>query len=245
MAYTEYFNNVVQDDNNTYTNYYNGCNLSHANYYNGCTHGHYDVATRGSHYYNYYNGCNLDHSNYYNGCYHGYGDVWRYEASDKGANVTPPSWSSAWGGTQGNRSLNATYIEESIGAIKNLRDEIRALQERRTSLDLEFTTDVQTTSPRIGDSELDDSNPATPEFIEDDQYDALRESIQNLWNTMRADSVPGSDKNPGDKITKADWEQLANNVDTLASSPSITTYANHFNTVEANADHTPTAAQND
>jgi len=243
MAYTEYFNIVNQDDGNDYTNYYNGCSVDYTNYYNRCSAGHYNVATRGSHYYNYYNKCSVDYTNYTNRCTHAYRNVWSYKAPDKGTDHTAPSWTSPWGGSHGNRTLNVTYIEESVDAIKKLRDELKAFEERRENLKVTFTTDLSSTSPRVGDDQFNDNNPATPEKVEDDQYDAIKESIDNLWNKVKGTSSGLPVKNPGEKISKTDLEVMANKLDNMTTTTTASYYANHFNTYYTHRDNTPTESQ--
>lgn len=240
MAYSEYFD-IQIDETNIYADYVDICPVVYANYVDTCYAGHYNVATAGSHYYNYTNALSAeDYTNYTNTCTVSYTNTWSYQSNDKHADTTAPTWTSPWGGSSGARTLSSTYIEESLDAIKALRDQVKALQTRRESLYSPFTTDVETSSTRVGDTKFDDSNTSTPEYVEDDQYDAIRESISNIWDTIKTGTtMPGDAKDAGDIIKKTDWQQLASNLDNLASTVTPITYANHFNTTYDNKTYTP------
>lgn len=215
MPYSEYFDTGSQT--NTYTD----------SYY--CSAGHFNTATQGSNYYN------------YTRCDNTYANHWNYTSTNKG-NPISLTWSSPWGGTTGAKTLSATYIAESVNAIKQLRDNMKQIEDTRQHRGTTTTptTDLLTTSVNVGDAQFNDNNPATDEFVEDDQYDALRDSLNSLWTSIVKSGSPGLvDKAPGDQLNKVDWEAVASKTSQLGEAYTDPAYANHFNTTYNLGTYTP------
>lgn len=224
MGYAEYFNNDGCSHSYAYTNYLNTCSHLHANYYD-CSTRHYDLFGSGTYYYNYSN-CSVGYYNVSRGSRHyNYSNLTNYTEYNRG-NAIVLSWGTDWTGD----TLNSTYIAESIAGLKELRDNMSTLSSWKSQQNA--TVDVSTTSPNVGNAEFDDANPATPEFVEDNQYDALKLSLDNLWAAIKGDddaTTPGSPvKNAGDGISKSEFELLKTKTDELAAyvDPS---YLNHIN----------------
>lgn len=253
MPYTEYFDvgthtNEYSDYLNqgaNYTNYLNlGTSYYNASYVDHCSAGHYNTATRDSTYKNYtnydnYNNavyddyadvCTESHYDYLNVCTQGYDNHWNYTSTDKGQPIEL-SWSSPWGGTE-ELALGATYIAESVDAIKQLRDNMKEIEEKRLHRGTQTPiTDLAPDSPNIGDSELNDENPLTAEKVEDDQFDALRDSLNNLWLSIKKSGDSGiPDKDVGDIVKKENVEGLAKGAINLGEEYTDPTYVNHFDT---------------
>jgi len=211
----------------------NYCSTSHSNSNNACSTSYSNSNNACSTYYNNASdNCNTsqDYTNHVN-----------YANQDSG-NAQTLTWSEPW--TE--NVLNTTLISDGIEAIKNIRDNINILSTIKSQQNA--SVDVAASSANVGDAKFNDANPATPEFVEDNQYIALRDSLYSLWAEIRGDddsSTPAlADKAPGDIITKSDWENLKIKTDELAgyvdpsysntisyTAAAYTNHANYANTI--------------
>jgi len=252
MGYQEYFNYANCTQQTSYTNYGNTCFTSYYNYSNcevsslnyadceTCWITSYGKWSYINTYYNYsncevsytnYPDCEVSYNNYSNDCvtYTNYTNHINYSNPNSGAPITL-DWSTPWGGWSGD-TLPATYIAESINALKQIRYNIRHLEHNKGQHTV--TTDTDPASPNVGDPEFD---PPGPDYVEDNQWQALKSSLDSLWNAIAGQSSGLPDKFPGDEIFKADWENLKVKTDQLAQYDASAAYANHSN--YANFTHT-------
>jgi len=223
MPYSEYFN--YNNCNHSYSRYGNYANAtgetSHTNY--GDHHSyHYNTtglgcATYHSSYGDYHNA----HYNYVNhqaGAHYNYSNHINYSNPNTGAPMTV-NWSDPWSGN----NLDALYISESIDAIKQLRDNLKQISTNKSQQN--SSVDLESNSSRVGDQRFEAGNK-----IDDDQYDAIKESLDNLWSDIKGDddqSTPqASAKNAGELWRKSDWEFLKQKIDELASYDDSADYSN-------------------
>lgn len=175
----DYFDyaNCVQTIN--YLNTMAYCQTSHVNHQN-CGTGHRN-STWNSYHGNYSNYGNTPHLNTNNHChtYTDYTNHVNYTNSDTGAPQTL-AWTSPWSGN----SLAVTYISQSVDAILELRNNIRQLSETKSQQTA--SVDVATGSVNVGDAEFDGVGT---DHVEDNQYDALRDSLYSLWSDIKGDGI--------------------------------------------------------
>ncbi len=239
VQYSEYFNKAC-DNISTYTNCTNVCSVNtaaHANHYNYCSqniyynNGAWGWGLAANYYSNYskYVTCSnyYYYINYRNTCsnYVTYDDHNNYQHTNlgfKNASDLSISWSSPWSGSSQNRTLDSTYISNSVSAIKQLRDNIVNLQGK-----LHQNADLPSALYDVADTNWDSGD-----IIDDYDHDRIKANLDRLWTAIRNDddsSTPGTTAvNAGTEIEKAEWQGIANKVDQLAaySDPS---YINHVN----------------
>ena len=229
MAYSEYANGTCShysDHHESYTcydvkdNYYNGAYRNHSN------------GSSATYHQNYSNGyLNAYHNAYTCTHYNDHHDHNDYSMSDKGVSQTL-TWNSPWGGTSQNRDLNINYITGATPAIKQLRDNIAGLTSK-----LHYAANIASPIIDIPDSDFDDGNPNTAEYVEPPQNNDMKSNLDNLWEVIKEDddsSTPGvPSKSVGDIINKVDWEKLANKADELAgyADPSYLNHVDYVNGV--------------
>jgi len=224
MPYAEYFNYTnCTHSYSRYANYGNAIEeTSHTDY--GDHHSyHYNKTGIGcATYHNSYGDYHNAHYNYVNhqtNAHYNYTNHVNYSNPNSGEPMTL-SWSPPW---LYDDTLAATYISESINAIKQLRNNLRYLSNTKSQQNA--SVDVSTTSSRCGDHRFN-----AGEKIDDDQYDAIKESLDNLWAAIRGDddgSTPNTSvKNIGHVIKKTDWETLKVKLDQLAAYDDSADYAN-------------------
>lgn len=238
-TYTEYTNGACSHyadyhqsyycGTDTYTDYSNGAYINHSNGGSATYHNNYSNASYRNHYnvtacHNY-----SDHHNHTN-----------YAMADRGVAITL-NWTSPWGGTAGNRILGEDYVTNSIDAIKELRDNISGNTGTESTISLKDKLSYGTTATdpaQTPDTDFDDSDPGTEEYILPRQNNNLKSNLDKLWASIRGDddaSEPGTTGVlTGDLASKADWELLANKADELAAyaDPS---YKNHVDYADKGA----------
>lgn len=133
--------------------------------------------------------------------------------------------------------LNDDKIQNSVDRLKELREQISYLQENKgwkTKVDPNNSTQLIPDNPTLdlsgaADSEFNDGDPGTVEYVEDVQYDSLREGFDALYSNIISGSSGLVDKNSGDRIMAEDFEALKTKIDELASSDVSAQYTNHSN----------------
>ena len=221
MPYSEYFNyDNALHKSIRYANYGNS-GATHTNYsdhhsYHRNTYG-LGCATYHSSYGDYH-AAHYNYNNHQTNAHYNYKNHINYSAANKGVpmNLT---WSSPWDGDD----ISATYIAESIDAIKQLRDKLKFVDEHRSHA--ETTVDVAPDSARVGDQRFQAGSK-----IDDDQYDAIKESLDNLWATIKGDDDSTTPEAPnrdaGDPFKKSDWIYLKQKIDALAEYDDSADYSN-------------------
>lgn len=130
------------------------------------------------------------------------------------------SWSN-WGTID-----NDEYIKDSVPKIEELRDKIQYLRDNHGY----GTWDgVAPDNPTV-----DLSNAAHEEFdgvgvdyVEDIQYDALRDSLETLKQHIAGSGTGLPNKVDGDYVTNEDFASLKAEIDNLASTDVSAQYSNH------------------
>jgi hypothetical protein len=226
--YQEYFNyNNCTTGISYYNTYY--CSTSHNNTHaNVCTTSH-DNSWSTSHS-NYANICTTSHNNAVNDCptSQAYTNHINYSNPDSGT-AQSLTWSAEWTGN----NMNAVFIEESIDAIKDIRAKIQHLGETKGQQTVSITSDPV-------DTEFDDNQSATPEYVDNDHYNALVNNINNLIAALGG-TTPLPTKADGEIVLKSDWENIKIKADTLAAyvvpgyantvSTQAAAYTNHQNNI--------------
>lgn len=211
MAYSEYFDGPCAHGYG-YGDYNNDCNQYHTDWRYCSTH-YYNVVFE-YYYQNYCDGYQT-YRNTSNDClvYFNYTDHVNYTNPVLGAPDTI-TWGSLWDGD----NLQGTYIEDSIGAIKNLNDKIQEVNQLKQN-----DVDLSTLTP---DEQF---NPG--EIIDDTDYDNLRINLENLWQSIRTDSSGLSDipEDGSKKVSKSEFQQMKIKVDDLTAYDSTSLYNNHIN----------------
>ena len=241
--YNEYFNyqNCTQQqsysnyNDQCFTTYYNypDCEVSYHNYKDceTCWVTSYGAWSYRNTYYNYsdcevsyhnYTDCETSYNNAVNDCntYTNYANHIDYSNPNSGDPMSL-SWESPWGGWN-NDDIAADKISESVNAIKQLRHNIKHLSENKSQQNA--SVDVGQDSPNVGDEELD---PPGPDYVEEKQWDALRDSLENLWQAIASSSSNTPDRSQGDLIKKSDWSLLKQKTDDLAQFDASSSYSNH------------------
>ena len=237
--YNEYFDEAQTNESeceqylHPIPGYYNyqDFNYSHKNHSDGLG---------GTGYYNYNDDCTAGYDDVQectvNLIYHDHRNDVNINNGIKTAGDLEISWSSPWGGIEKDRSLESTYIEQSVEGIKQLRDNISKLQGKLHG-GAPGSTGAHLPEEIINfpDSDINDTDPATPEFVTEEMHDQLRSNLDNLWTALK-EGRPGEQPTTGiidveehKKINKTDWEELANGVDEL-SAYLDPTYVNHIDT---------------
>jgi hypothetical protein len=228
MPYSEYFNYLnCNHSASRYGNYADAlAETSHTDYNN--SHNNHDNSTgvgcETSHtnHSNYLN-THYDYVNHQTGAHSNYSNHTNYSNPNSGA-AKSLTWTSPWSGD----TLNVTYIAESVNALKQLRDNVRRIATEKSQQNA--SVDVSTSSSTVGDNQFNDSNPSTHEYVEEQQFDAIRNSLNNLWAVIKGDddaTTPGvPDREQSDIIQKSDWELLKTKADDLMEYVDSGDYAN-------------------
>lgn len=186
---------------------------------------HYDYANLCSvTYYNAVNYCPVSHDNYANDCniHSNYTNHFNYTHPDDGAAKTP-TWSALWSGN----TLLSDYIEGSVEAIKEIRNNIAYLESNKAK------HNAGALGP-LPDSALNDNIANTVEKPDNSQYETLWNNIKILWDALKATGNSNlgtqSSVNRGEDslIQKTDIESLKRDVDSIAGS-CYQAYTNHAN----------------
>ncbi len=223
MGYSEYFNSDGCGDAYYYANYRNACGQSYGDYLN-CETSWRNSAGSGT-YYNNYRNCEESYANHSNRGYHhyNYSNTTTYTNYNTGSALSL-SWSPPWSGN----SLTSTYIAESVAGLKELRANMLRISNEKSQQSASI--DLSTSSPNVGNAEFDAPGP---DFVEDNQYDALKDSLDNLWAAIKGDddaTTPEAPvRNAADKILKTDFELLKTKTDALAAYGDTADYLNHIN----------------
>jgi hypothetical protein len=188
------------------------CITSYVNFNNTC------ITT-----YNNYSDCNTTHVNAINACntYTNYTNHINYTNPNSGVPISL-NWNN-WTADD----MNATYIQESIDAIKELRNKIDNLSGIKSQNTFNPSQLSPSTGP-VNDNEFNDNNANTPEYVEDIHYETLRNNLNALWNDINGGDSNLPVKNDGDIINKNDFNNMKQKIDDLAELDDSTNYANTF-----------------
>jgi len=228
--YAEYLDGTC-DHYSDYHDYSDVCSNTYTNYTN-CAYGNHSDGASATYYSNYSNQSYKNYSQAYS-CseYSDHHDHTDWSPTDKGVAQTL-TWNSPWGGTSQNRTLDTTYIMESVEAIKELRDNIFGLTSK-----LHYNANIANDMINLPDTEFDDSNPETNEYINPDTVNDPKANLDNLWAAIKGDddaSAPGvSAVSTGELINKLNWQELASKADELAeyADPSYLNHVDYANGV--------------
>jgi hypothetical protein len=138
--------------------------------------------------------------------------------SNKGGPITL-TWSSDLEGE------TTETIQESIGAIIELRDKVRYLAQNKGTNTVD-ESNIKAESGKSGDVTFDDNNPSTPELVNRDQFNAIRDALKSLFDELTDKAMHTERKDSGSKIKKRDIRSLKEDANTLAGAQ-----ANYANTV--------------
>ena len=206
----------------SYDDYGDYCLVSYDDYADYCTVSYYDEPTCEVSYYDELN-CEVSYDNYANDCStsYTYTNHVDYSNYDSGS---PQSltWGANWSGD----TMVATYISDSINALKEIRDNIELISFNKGQQDVSSSN----VSSETGDSE--DSKFNANEKVDDLQYDAMRNTLEELYTALTGVGAGLEVKDLGDKIKKTEWEALKTKADDLMES-----YIDSYNnTVSYNID---------
>lgn len=79
-------------------------------------------------------------------------------------------------------------------------------------------------------------NLTTPEKVDDAQFNAIRDSLENLWQAIRAQGAGVGQNAEGDEVLRSEWESLKTQSDALAAYDDPN-YSNHVNTTDPHTDY--------
>lgn len=119
--------------------------------------------------------------------------------------------------------LQGQSIESSVDKIKELRNKIQYLQENHT----EGSLLTPTPNPAIDLSGAADTELEPSDYVDDNTYDALRDSLETLTLHLKGSGTGLVVKNDDDYIEDTDFEQVKVKIDDLASYQAA--YSNHNN----------------
>lgn len=254
-SYYNYNNHCVQKTVYAYTNCSTG-NFKYYNYKNQCSNTpygeSYGIPYKNTHvegvtsmlppsYYSYYYGpvacSNKPHkesytcSVSYSACYQ---TIYKNQSNDCATKINYVNYANAPLSNKGGSvslswSSNLDSIEtiqESIGAITELRDKVRYLAQNKGTNTVS-ENNVKEESGKSSNTTFNDNNPNTPEFVSREQFNAIRDTLENLFNEITSKTISTEKKDSGSKVKKRDIRRLKGDVDTLAGTQAY--YANAVN----------------
>lgn len=245
---------------NTHSNYADSCTVSHYNYADSCsvTHSNYANAcqtyytnshantcstsytnshnnTCSTSHYNYGNACAVSYNNLINDCttHTNYSNHINYSNPDS-RNTIALNWDPHFSGN----AMVASYFQNSIQALERVRDNINYLNTKKGTQSL---SNIPFENPLP--SSFNDNNSLTIEEVSAIQFNALRNNLDNLFQTLTGQGS-GTNIVQNDVAFKTQVENLKVKTDELAAkTPAqiITTYANVVNYQDAtHTNHTNT-----
>jgi hypothetical protein len=164
-----------------------------------------------------------DHSNHGNHGNHNSSIITTSEILENTGEKINLSWEN-WD----SQSLDETYASSSIDNIKELRDKIYYLQQNKSGDSGELDNpSVNFTGAE--DHNFNDNDPSTPEYIDDVQYDTIKNQFEKLYEHMKNETktLPGAEE--GEKIEKNKIEIIRAEIDQLAGYDTSAAYTNHNN----------------
>jgi hypothetical protein len=125
-------------------------------------------------------------------------------------------------------ALEEKANEKSVEQIKELREKINYLKENKAAPSQAPDSNPSIDLSNISDNTFDDNNPSTAEYIDDVQYESLKESLDILKNHISGSSSNLPDISEGEFLQRSNFENLKNEIDNL-SQYDAGSYSNHNN----------------
>lgn len=170
-------------------------------------------------------GSHGDHSNHRNHGNHNSSIVtYSVTSDDTGAPMTL-SWED-WD----SQNIDDVYVSSSIDKIKELREKIDYLKNNKSGISGEVSDNPSTDFTGAEDQDFNDADPGTPEYIDDVQYDTIKNNLEALYTHMKnGQSTNLNDANEGEFLSKEKIELIRIKIDELATYDSSPSYVNHNN----------------
>lgn len=158
--------------------------------------------------------------------YTGYGNNYTYHDPNTGQPINL-NWENWPSNDVGNK------ISDSVSKLNELRDQINYLKNNKSGssvaeVDGVFVPDnpaLDFTGAQSAD--FDDADPQTPEYVDDVQYDTIKNNLETLYTHITGNSTNLPNKNEGEEVKGTDYENIKAKIDELAQTDNSGDYTNH------------------